>query len=162
MRKVIFFLALFCSLSFAQGWNNTVTTSISSSDIVAIDLFTNKYGNNIATSHFSFPPLSRWVKYYLLNSSGSVIRSSTLESSQNLSGYPALVSGDNNNVYVVYLINGVIRAKKSVNAGISWTTYDLNPPAGTGTFYGYDIDFDNNENKLHMVLTEEAIHIIIH
>lgn len=152
MRKIIFFLALFCSLSFAQGWNNTITTSISTSDLSGIDLFTNKNGNNIVTSHFSFPPISRWVKYYLLNSSGSVIRSSTIEGpSQNLSGYPAKVSGDNNNVYAVYLINGVIRVKKSVNAGISWTTYDLNPPAGTGTFYGYDIAFDNNENKLHMV-----------
>jgi len=151
MGKIIFFLALFCSLSFAQGWNNTVTTSISSSDIVGTDLFTNRNGNNIVTSHFSFPPISRWVKYYLLSSSGTVIRSSTIEGpSQNLSGYPAKVSGDNNNVYAVYLINGVIRAKKSVNAGISWNTYDLTPQ-GTGTFYGYDIAFDNNVNKLHMV-----------
>jgi len=110
-RKIIFFFALFCSLSFAQGWNTTVTTSISSSDLSGIDLFTNRNGNNIVTSHFSFPPISRWIKYYLLNSSGSVIRSSTIEGpSQNLGVY-VNVSGDNNNVYAVYLINSVIRTK---------------------------------------------------
>ena len=152
MRKIIFFLALFCSLSFAQGWNTTVTTSISSSDLSGIELFTNRNGNNIVTLHFSFPPISRWVKYYLLNSSGSIIRSSTIEApSQNLSALPVKVSGDNNNVYVVYIINGVIRAKKSTNAGVSWNTYDLNSPAGIGVFDGIDIVFDNITNKLHVV-----------
>lgn len=150
MRKIIFFFALFCSLSFAQGWNNTVPTSISTSDLSGIDLFTNRNGINIVTSNFSFPPISRWIKYYLLNSSGAVIRSSTIETSQYLSVY-VNVSGDNDNVYAVYLINGITRAKKSVNAGISWSTYDLNPPAGTGDFYGIDIAFDNNVNKLHLV-----------
>ena len=150
MRKIIFFLALFYSLSFAQGWNNTVTTSISTSDLSGIDLFTNRNGNNIVTSNFSFPPISRWIKYYLLNSSGSVIRSSTIEGpSQYLSSF-VNVSGDNDNLYAVYLINGIIRAKKSVNAGISWVTYDLTPQ-GTDIFYGIDIAFDNIENKLHMV-----------
>ena len=31
-------------------------------------------------------------------------------------------------------MNGVIRAKKSTDAGISWTTYDLTNPAGSGAF----------------------------
>ena len=151
-RKIIFFLALFCSLPFAQGWNNTVTTSISSSDLSGIDLFTNRNGNNIVTSHFSFPPISRWVKYYLLNSSGSVIRSSTIEApTQNLSGLPVKVSGDNNTIYAVFLINSVIRAKKSTDAGVSWTTHDLTSPAGSGVFDGIDIIFDNITNKLHIV-----------
>ncbi len=152
MKKLfLFFLIIFTISAFPQGWNTTVTTSISDADISEMDLFTNRNGNNIVTANFSFPPISRWVKYYLLNSSGTVIRSSTIEGPSQSSGAYVNVSGDNNNVYLVYLINGVIRAKKSANAGISWNTYDLNNPDGTGDFSGIDIAFDNNVNKLHVV-----------
>ena len=45
MKKIIFLIALFYSISFSQGWNNIVTTSINEPNIEKMDLFTNVSGN---------------------------------------------------------------------------------------------------------------------
>src|SRR5690606_13203356 len=79
-KKIILLLVLFCSLSFSQGWNNTVTTSIYDFNFLGMDLFSNKNGNNLAELSWNadFSQIY-YVKYYLLNSSGSVIRVSTID-----------------------------------------------------------------------------------
>jgi len=155
MKKLFFLFNLIFTISvFAQGWNNTVTTSISESNFIDMDLCTNVNGNNLAILNWNgeFSQIY-YVKYYLVNSSGSVIRSSTIETLGPNQGSIEYVNiaGDNNKVYVVYKIGNLIRAKKSIDAGVNWSTYDLSTPAGSGAFYGVDIVFDNITNKLHVV-----------
>ena len=154
MKKSFVLLLLIASTIYSQGWNNTVTTSIYDGNLLGMDLFTNTDGNNLVELSWNgqFAQIY-YVKYHLLNSSGSVIRSSTIETFGPYQGSIEYVniSGNNDKVYVVYKIGGVIRAKKSTNAGVSWTTYDLSNPAGSGAFDYIDIVFDNTTNKLHVV-----------
>jgi len=154
-KKLFLFLQLIFTITvFPQGWNNTVTTSINVSNFIGMDLCTNRNGNNLAVLNWNgeFSQIY-YVNYYLLNSSGTIIRSSTIETLGPNQGSIEYVniSGNNDKVYVVYKINGVIRAKKSTDAGVSWTTYDLTNPAGSGGFDYVDIAFDNITNKLHVV-----------
>lgn len=125
-----------------------------------MDLCTNMNGNNLAVLNWNGNnPAIYYVKYYLLNSSGSVIRSSTIETYGPYQGSIEYVniSGNQNKVYVVYKIGNIIRAKKSIDAGISWTTHDLTNPLGSGAFYYLDIVFDNIANKLHVVYSRGDI-----
>lgn len=161
MKKLFFLFNLIFTISlFAQGWNNTVTTSISESNFIDMDLCTNINGNNLAVLNWNgeFSQIY-YVKYYLVNSSGSVIRSSTIETLGPNQGSIEYVNiaGDNEKVYVVYKIGNLIRAKKSIDAGVNWSTYDLSTPAGSGAFYGVDIVFDNLTNKLHVVYSRGSI-----
>ena len=154
MKKMfLFFLFIFSVSVFSQGWNNTVTTSISDPNFLGMDLFANKNGNNLAELSWNadFSKIY-YVKYYLLNSSGSVIRSSTIDTRGPYDGSIQYIniSGNNDKLYVVYKTGDIIRAKISTDAGVNWNTYDLNPQGSDG-FNGVDIAFDNNANKLHIV-----------
>lgn len=163
MKRIILLFALFYSLAFGQGWNNTVTTSIYDFNFLGMDLFSNKDGNNLAELSWNADlPQIYYVKYYLLNSSGSIIRSSTIDTYGPYQGSIEYIniSGNNDKVYVVYEIGGLIRAKKSTDAGVSWNTYDLPSPAGSGAFYGVDIVFDNITNKLHVVYSRGDVGIL--
>ncbi len=74
---IVLFLILSASL-FPQGWNNYVQTSIPYSFHYqgGIDQFTNKNGINLLVN--SGYPLEN-LKYYLINTSGSIIISYTFE-----------------------------------------------------------------------------------
>ena len=80
MKRIILLFALFYSLAFGQGWNNTITTSIHDSYFLEMDLLSNKNGNNLVELNWNgdFAKIY-YVHYYLLNSSGSVIRSSQID-----------------------------------------------------------------------------------
>lgn len=67
MKKLISLLVLFCSLSLAQGWNNTVTTSINEPNLEKMDLAANASG-----IHVLIKRTSGNIVYYFLNSSGVV------------------------------------------------------------------------------------------
>jgi hypothetical protein len=115
MKKLFLLFHLIFTISvFSQGWNNTVTTSIYDNNFLGMDLCTNRNGNNLVELSWNGNiPAIYYVKYYLLNSSGSVIRSSTIETLGPYQGSIEYVniSGDNDKVYIVYEINGIIRAK---------------------------------------------------
>ncbi len=112
MRKIFFFLVLFCSLALGQGWNSTVTTSINEPNVVKMDLFTNKDGNHIVVQNSN---TSNSIKYYFINSSGALIRSATIETSSNAE-LPC-ISGDNDKVYIVYKLGSNLKFRKTTNAG---------------------------------------------
>jgi hypothetical protein len=129
---------------FAQGWNNTVTTTISEPNFVKMDLFSNKDGNHIIVQNSSS---TNSIKYYLLNSSGSVVRSSTIETS----GYAEFpnISGDNDKVYLVYKLGNNIKAKYSTNAGVSWNNVQQNISVSSNTCNGVDIVY--GDGGVHVV-----------
>ena len=82
-----------------------------------MDLFSNKTGNHIIVQNSNS---SNSIKYYLLNSTGSVVRSSTIETAGNAE-FPN-ISGDHNKVYVVYKLGNYLKAKYSTNAGQNWSS----------------------------------------
>jgi hypothetical protein len=155
MKKLFFISHLIFTIAvFSQGWNSTVTTSIYDNNFLGMDLCTNRNGNNLVELSWNGQIAKiYYVKYFLLNSSGSVIRSSTIETlgPNNGSIEYVNIAGNNDKVHILYVINGIIRVKKSTDAGINWATYDLANPAGSGGFDYADIAFDNITNKLHVV-----------
>jgi len=108
-----------------------------------MDLFTNTVGNHLVVQNSN---ASNSIKYYLLNSSGILIRSATIETSGGTE-FPN-ISGDNDKVYIVYKLGSSLKFRKSTNAGISWTNA-VNQDVGSNTCNGVDIVY--NDDGLHVV-----------
>lgn len=96
-KNIIILFFVMTTYLFSQSWNNTVTTTINEPNLVKMDLFTNKAGNHLIVQNSNS---TNSIKYYLLNSSGIVVRSSTIETAGN-SEFPN-ISGDNDKVYLLY------------------------------------------------------------
>lgn len=161
---MVLFVIMTASL-FSQSWNNVVQTTIPFDNLVGLDLVTNKDGNHILVNnhHVSggFPVVHTYtLKYYLLNSSGSVIRSYTLENFQGGGGIQfASIDGADDRIYVVYkLWNGnQIKTRKSVNAGKNWSNDIQDINIGSNTCNHIDITFGKDDNALHVVwATQDA------
>ena len=130
-------------MSYRQGWNNTVTTSINESNLIKTDLFTNRDGIHLVVQNSNG---SNSIKYYLLSSSGSLIRSATIESLDGAE-FPC-ISGDNEKVYVVYKLGSNLKLKKSTTAGENWATLD-------------DQSIGNNDcNGIDMVYDYRGLHVV--
>lgn len=123
MRHLILLLALFCSLSFGQGWNNTVTTSINEPNLDKMDLFTNSTGNHILIKR-----TNGTIIYYKLNSSGQVVI--PVEENQIIfstnGDFPA-ITGSSDNVYAFYKEGNNIKGRYSTNGGNSWNNLPDRP-----------------------------------
>ncbi len=145
MKKLFFFIVLFnlVVLSQTPSWNTTVPTTINEQNVVKMDMFTNRDGNHIVVQNSD---ASNSIKYYLLNSSGSVVRSATIETSGSAE-FPN-ISGDNNKVYIVYKLGSNLKFRKSTNAGSSWGN-PVNQSIGSNTCNGVDIIYDYR--GLHIV-----------
>ena len=136
-KNTIILFFIMTAYMFSQSWNNTVTTTINEPNLVKMDLFTNKDGNHIIVQNSNS---TNSIKYYLLNSSGAVIRSATIEPSGGAE-FPN-ISGDNDKVYIVYKLGSNLKAKKSTDAGQTWFDIPL-LPIGNNTCNGVDIVYDN-------------------
>jgi hypothetical protein len=139
MKKVILILFLLSLAVNAQSWNSVITTSINVSNVEYIENHADKNGIHVVTFDYNDD-----IKYYLINSTGTTIRSSTISTNGE---YPNIV-GDAEAVYVVYREGSNIRVKKSTNAGVSWSqkadqSIGINPCSG--------IDAVVNEDGLHVV-----------
>ncbi|WKZ68766.1 MAG: hypothetical protein QY331_12475 [Melioribacteraceae bacterium] len=78
MKKYLILLVAILSIS-AQSWNSIIETTIPTPAITTvIDQFSNSSGIHILIDN-EYP--TTYLKYYLINSSGSVIRSYQLENS---------------------------------------------------------------------------------
>lgn len=145
MKNTIILFFVMTAYLFSQGWNNTVTTTINEPNLVKMDLFTNKDGNHIIVQNSNS---TNSIKYYLLNSSGTVVRSSTIETSGNAE-FPN-ISGDNDKVYLVYKLGSYLKAKKSTDAGQNWNNFNIpSQYIGSNTCNGVDIVYDYQ--GLHVV-----------
>ena len=144
MKKIIFLIALFYSVTFAQDWNSTVTTTISESTVEKMDQFTNKDGN-----HLLIKKSNGNIVYYNINSLGTVDgnKTATLESNGD---FPNIV-GTNDIVYAFYKVGSYIKLKYSTNGGTSWT-YDSNLDLNIGSneCNGIDAIYETNRG-VHLV-----------
>lgn len=163
-KLIIIFLVMTASL-FSQSWNDVVQTTIPFDNLVGLDLATNKDGIHILVNNHhasgGFPVIHTYtLKYYLLNSSGTVIRSYTLENFQGNNGgiQFASIDGANDRIYVVYKLwsGNQILTRKTTNAGQNWSNI-ANIDIGNNTCNHIDITFGNDDNALHVVwATQDA------
>jgi hypothetical protein len=143
--KTIFLCFLILTVQLlSQSWNNIVITTINEPNCERIDLFTNKDGNHIVIQNINS---SNSIKYYLLNSSGTIVRSSTIESSSGAQ-FPN-ISGDNEKVYIIYKLGNKLETRRSTNAGQTWIDDVLDLSIGSNTCNGVDIQYDSR--GLHVV-----------
>lgn len=149
MKNILFMFIIFSTCLFSQGWNNIVTTTINEPNLLKMGLFTNKDGNHIIVQNSNS---TNSIKYYLLNSSGSVIRSATIETSGGAE-FPN-VSGDNNNIYLVYKSGNYLKAKKSTDAGQNWNNITIQP-LSIGNYTCNGVDIVNDYNGLHIVYSTQ-------
>ncbi len=130
---------------FSQGWNSPQELNIPSTDNSNLDLFTNREGNHILVAYADYP--TYYLKYYLVNSSGTVVRSHQFESQYvNF----ANIDGNNDNLYIVYKLGNAIKTWKSTNQGQNWTALD-NKTTSSNPCNNVDITWGKDDNTLHMV-----------
>ncbi len=115
MRKLIIISLLMTTLLFAQTWKNAIDLNISAGNNERIGLYTDSNGNHLIVQTAS------QINYYLYNSAGSILRSSTIDSHSE-SKRLSLVTGSEGNVYVIYKKGSDIKSKRTINGGASWTT----------------------------------------
>jgi len=149
MKKFIIILIAVISIS-AQSWNSIIETTIPTpSTTTVIDQFSNSSGIHILIDNH-YP--STYLKYYLINNSGTIIRNYQLESSD--VDY-ANITGDNQTLYAVYKTGNSIRIKKSTNAGQNWDTFVSDISLGGYDCRNIDAVVDNINNRLHIVYDRE-------
>lgn len=140
MKNIFFLIVIATSTILAQSWNDVTNTSISQSGFMQMEIFSNKDGIHIVFDNDSE------VKYYLINTIGTTIRSTTLYS------YDIKyvnITGNKDTVFVMYYYNGYIRGKYSVNAGQSWS--DLT---------NIQLQTYNDCNGLDIVKDKRGIHVV--
>ncbi len=113
MRKTILLLVVFCSISFGQGWNTTVQTSINEPNVEKMDLTANASGVHVLIKRSNGN-----IVYYNLNANG-VVNTSKTAILQTNGDFPNIVASSNV-VYALYKTGNVIRARYSTNGGSSW------------------------------------------
>lgn len=151
MKKAIILFFILTSALFPQSWNNAVQTSIPYVDGsgTGIDEFVNKDGVSVLVDYhtYNYPNHIYYLKYYLLNSSGTIIRNYTFE---NQEVEFASIDGNNDKIYVVYKLGNQIKTRKSTDAGQNWTSLG-DVSIGNNNCNSIDIIYDKNDNALHMV-----------
>jgi len=145
MKKFMVLFVIMTVTIFSQSWNTVVQTTIPFSTASKVDLTTNRDGNHILVTYAAHP--TYYLRYYLVNISGSVVRNYTFETQ---AVQFANIDGDNDRIYVVYKIGNQIKTRKSTNAGQNWTNIaDIN--IGNNTCNHVDIVFGKDDNALHVV-----------
>jgi hypothetical protein len=121
-KLVLFlFLLFFSSVIIAQtsNWTNVKETNINvaNANPTGVDIFTNRYGNHIIVQE------SNILKYYRMDVNGYSnlqVFPKTIEGSATVS--PS-ISGDANNIYVVYGVGNQVRVKRSTDGGLNWSLW---------------------------------------
>jgi hypothetical protein len=132
--------------------------------LVGLDLCSNKDGSHVLVNNHhhdgGIPGVHTYtLKYYLLNSSGVVLRSYTFENFQGNDGGIDFsnIDGNNDKIYVVYKIGNQLKTRKSINASQTWVTTIANINLGNNTCNHVDITFGKDDNDLHVVwATQDA------
>lgn len=115
---LILFTVLFTAVLLAQtpNWTGVKETNINVTNAIlfndGIDIFTNRDGNHIIVQESSS------LKYYKMNLNGVAGSPITIESSAVIS--PS-ISGDADNIYIVYGMGSQLRVRRSTNGGSNWS-----------------------------------------
>lgn len=147
--KTKFFLTViftvFAVTTFAQNWNSSVSIFSVNSD-TKVSNYIDYNGIHIAYYR------NGGIKYALINSSGSVIRSNVTVESENSNCDFANISAVNGNVYIVYKKESKIRIAKSTNLGANWNTnFSERDLINTGCNW---INAEVNADDIHVVWSE--------
>jgi len=143
MKKIIFLLVLFYSMSFGQVWNNTVTTNINEPYLEKMDLFTNATGNHILIKRTNGS-----IVYYRLNSQGQLMTSTNPTPFSTSGDFPS-ITGSNDQVYALYKEGNFIKGKYSTNGGDSWINLPNNITTTANLCNGIDAVW--NDQGVHLV-----------
>lgn len=114
MKKIIILIVLLLyAAGFTQtpNWTSVKETNINVSNALnfgGVDIFTNRDGNHIIVQNSSS------LKYYKMNLNGVAGSPITIEYSAVVS--PS-ISGDADNIYIVYGIGSQMRVRRSTNGG---------------------------------------------
>ncbi|MFH0734279.1 MAG: T9SS type A sorting domain-containing protein [bacterium] len=135
MKKVLILLVILSTYVYASGWKTAVSTNILIADNDKVEMYSNSFGNNIIKQTASGD-----LKYYLMNVSGTAGSAVTIDNSVTL----ANITGDDNNVYVLYKKNSVVKCKYSTDGGSTWTTKN---------------DLNYNVTALDAIYKNNALHI---
>lgn len=119
MKKIIcsIVMVLFASVYPQSSWTNVKETNITVGLYNGVDIFTNRYGNHIIVQE------SNILKYYRMDVNGysnPTLFPRTIESASVVS--PS-ISGDDNNIYIVYGLGNQVRVKRSINGGLTWSLW---------------------------------------
>jgi Secretion system C-terminal sorting domain len=119
IKFIMLFVVLLSAAVIAQtpNWTTVKETNINVSNALSygsVDIFTNRDGNHIIVQESSN------LKYYKMNLNGVAGSPITIESSSVVS--PS-ISGDADNIYIVYGIGSQVRVKNSTNGGTSWSLW---------------------------------------
>ncbi|MDT3695120.1 MAG: hypothetical protein ROY99_01935 [Ignavibacterium sp.] len=106
MKKLFLIIVLISGCITAQSWNNIITTTIYEPNLVQLDNFTNRDGIHVVAQNSNS---SSSIKYYRLNSSGSVQTTTTIEASGGAE-FPH-IAGDNDNMFISYRLGNSIVTK---------------------------------------------------
>ena len=109
MKKIMQLLLIIILPLFSQEWNSVIPTDIPyiNATGAAINQCANKDGIHILVTQ-TYP--SYYLKYYLINSSGSITRYYTLT---NQNAEFANIDGNNDKIYIVYKQGNQLKTRKS-------------------------------------------------
>jgi hypothetical protein len=156
LGKHILFLFLLCfsSIIVAQtsNWTNVRETNINvaNANPAGVDIFTNRYGNHIIVQE------SNILKYYRMDVNGfSNLQDfpKTIEGSAVVS--PS-ISGDDNNIYIVYGVGNQVRIKRSTNGGLDWSLWTPTFSLST-TVAEWGLESVVSSGKLHVTYNESGV-----
>ena len=149
MKKIFFLLLILSGIAFTQSsWQPEVNNTITVNYLQNMDIFTNKDGNHVLVNDFNLSTGVKSLNYNLLNSSGSVLRSYTIESVTNgMIEFPK-ISGNDDNLYIVYRSGGLIKTWLSTDVGLNWSQKN-NIQVSNNTCMGVEIAY--NSYGLHVV-----------
>src|SRR5690606_30221379 len=150
MKKLIVLFVIITGSLFSQNWNNVVQTNIpfSWTSTSSIDLVTNKEGNHILVYYYTVSPTNYYLKYYLINTSGSIVRSYTFETQ---AVQFASIDGTDDRIYVVYTVANKHDTRKSTEAGESWSSNVADMDAGCIAWKNVDTSAGKDDNAPHVV-----------
>ena len=140
MKKfLILFVVLSSAMLLAQtpNWTSVKETNINVGSASSVVIFTNRDGNHVIVQE------SNILKYYKMNLNGVAGSSITIESSSVVS--PS-ISGDADNIYIVYGIGSQLRVKRSINGGSNWSTI-------------YTLNLTTNASRMESVVSNGNLHV---
>lgn len=120
MNRLLFLIFLCSSvlmLAQTSNWTNVKETNINVADALSagfVDIFTNRYGNHITVQE------SNNLKYYKMNINGVAESPVNIENSAVVT--PS-ISGDDDNIYIVYGFGDEVRVRRSTDGGMNWSLW---------------------------------------
>lgn len=142
--KTIFLIFLLLTAFLYPQWNNVITTTINEPYLYALENFANKDGIHIVIQRMTS---SNSIMYYKLNSSGTVLTTTIIES-QGYAEFPS-IAGANNALYISYRRGNNIITKRYNYLNGNWDQLQTISIGSQDYFRGIDNVYD--ERGLHLV-----------